>query len=498
MGGFVSLGSSQVVFRRVRSHERVVRGLQINEEQETLIMANPQQPFRLNLLYGVRQTEHEYGEFASGQRGYTRWQSKATAMLGFDLPGGQSRLVGFLRESGGGAWLVSDLDSEDSTVEPDEISDEGGGGGNAEGVFTDEDVEVDDALESTDGEIIIVRREADGLPEHIEVVQAGDSEEFESIDALLKWMGEPLDVRYYVALKSGGFPRGDLEVLAEAGDSSAMRLLAYELKYEDDPPSDSQAAAWLIRAAELGDVEAITDLGKSYFLGEGVSQDRVAARRYLQAAVDREHPDAFGWLGDLESDSGETWGERARSIFERGATLGDARSQYRLGVFLIEAEGPKTQRRRGAELVKKAADWGLHMAMLRRAELLLDGELVEQDEQEAKSLLEAAAEEGCEDAMTRLGEVWHFAGDDNDEGEASRWYEAAVECGCPVAHWRLADLLLNGDEEELHKPRAYSLYLFAVKNGVEPARRRLTDLHEGGFGTKEERGQFEELPPEAE
>jgi TPR repeat protein len=210
------------------------------------------------------------------------------------------------------------------------------------------------------------------------------------------------------------------------------------------------------------------------------------------------HPDAHGWLGDLEAEGhGEVPGH-AREIYERGADLGDPRSQYRLGVLLIETSDLRKDQLRGVRLVKQASDWGLHMAMLLRAEQLLEGGLITKDEGEAKSVLEAAAADGCAKAWTILGEIWDFLGDDLDADEARYAYERGVEAGCPWAHWRLADFLMKIDVVGEHKSLRYALYLIAAENGVDQARRNLWALHKKGIGTPDERKRFENLPPESE
>jgi TPR repeat protein len=292
------------------------------------------------------------------------------------------------------------------------------------------------------------------------------------------------------------FVRSEVQRSALLGDLVAMRLHAYELRDEEN--SLEAAFEWFLRAAASGDVDSMAELGRSFFHGDGVEEDLSAARRYLSAAVKLGHPDAHGWLGDLEAEGhGEVPGH-AREIYERGADLGDPRSQYRLGVLLIETSDLRKDQLRGVRLVKQASDWGLHMAMLLRAEQLLEGGLITKDEGEAKSVLEAAAADGCAKAWTILGEIWDFLGDDLDADEARYAYERGVEAGCPWAHWRLADFLMKIDVVGEHKSLRYALYLIAAENGVDQARRNLWALHKKGIGTPDERKRFENLPPESE
>ena len=463
-----------------------------------------QQSFRVTLYYQARQIEHEYGVFETGERGYKRWEVKSTAGLSFDLPEGRERLFEFLNASGGASWLLSDLDSEESTVYPDEVSDEGGGG-NGGAVFTDDGEESEEEIDCDGGEIVVIRREAHDLPQQIELLQGGNSATFSTIDEFLRWMHVPLASRLDIA-RSGNvavslspdyeFVRSEVQRSALLGDLVAMRLHAYELRDEEN--SLEAAFEWFLRAAESGDVDSMAELGRSFFHGDGVEEDLSAARRYLSAAVKLGHPDAHGWLGDLEAEGhGEVPGH-AREIYERGADLGDPRSQYRLGVLLIETSDLRKDQLRGVRLVKQASDWGLHMAMLLRAERLLEGGLITKDEGEAKSVLEAAAADGCAKAWTILGEIWDFLGDDLDADEARYAYERGVEAGCPWAHWRLADFLMKIDVVGEHKSLRYALYLIAAENGVDQARRNLWALHKKGIGTPDERKRFENLPPESE
>jgi len=432
-------------------------------------MPNENQPSRVTLFYHVQQIEHESGEFDSGARGYKRWEAKGTVGLTFELPEGQERLLDCLALSvAGDGWLLSDVEGEESDVFPDDVTDEGGGGSTGGTVHTEDGELTDEEIDCDEGEVVVVRRQAAEPPYQIEMDQSGRSKKFSTVAELLRW-------------------------IAERGDSVAMRILADSLLSNE---SSDEAISWLSRAADLGDLDARTELGRLYLHGDDVGEDLEKARQHLEAAVSRDHPKAFAWLGDLESKVEGDGSDLARAIYERGAGLGDPISQYRFGALLIEESSTKKAAKRGADLVKKAADWGLHMAMLLRAEHLLEGEFVKKDEAEAKSVLEEAADDGCVEACTKLGEIWDFLGDEKDFDEAQHWYERGVDMDCPRAHWRLADLLMRTEEEGEHKSRRYALYLFAAENCVDQARRNLEFLHKEGFGNPEERERFENLPPE--
>ena len=87
------------------------------------------------------------------------------------------------------------------------------------------------------------------------------------------------------------------------------------------PPQDAEHAALLIRAAELGSIDAQRDLGCCYATGEeAIAQDLGLARQWYGRAAGAGHADAqynlgcmllFGEGGPKEPEAGMEWVRRA-------------------------------------------------------------------------------------------------------------------------------------------------------------------------------------------
>ena len=88
---------------------------------------------------------------------------------------------------------------------------------------------------------------------------------------------------------------------AEAGDAEAQYALAMQLRFGVGVPQDLAAgAAWLLRAAEKGYLEAQFTLGLLYEQGrDGVPRDYVEAVAWLRTAAEAGHRMAIFELAEM-------------------------------------------------------------------------------------------------------------------------------------------------------------------------------------------------------
>ncbi len=89
--------------------------------------------------------------------------------------------------------------------------------------------------------------------------------------------------------------RERLSFAASKGVTDAFLPLANAYLHAGHP---SEAIPWLLRAAELGEVEAYVHLGKAYAEGLGVPRDLTAALTWYQRAANSNHPYAQWALGE--------------------------------------------------------------------------------------------------------------------------------------------------------------------------------------------------------
>jgi TPR repeat protein len=124
--------------------------------------------------------------------------------------------------------------------------------------------------------------------------------------------------------------------------ASAYNLaLCFHEGGKDCPQSDTEAAKWLDKAANLGDVAALVNLGDFYHMGLGVKQDDVKALHYYSAA----------------------------------ASHGSAEAEYNIGTFYANGYGLKAANMKEAmDWLTRAANQGLFAAQMDLAHMYMQNQ----------------------------------------------------------------------------------------------------------------------------
>ncbi len=81
-------------------------------------------------------------------------------------------------------------------------------------------------------------------------------------------------------------------------------------------PDLHQAARWITKSAELGNAKAMVQLGKMYWTGSGVKQDKISAYAFMLLASTAELPDAQHDKATYEQDLDEKQRDKARKQAE--------------------------------------------------------------------------------------------------------------------------------------------------------------------------------------
>lgn len=156
------------------------------------------------------------------------------------------------------------------------------------------------------------------------------------------------------------------------------------------------AHRWYVKAAELGNAQAMHNLGFQYATGQGAPRDYAEARKW----------------------------------FSRAAALGNAAAMLRLGEFYANAIGVPRDYREARRWFVQAADRGLLPAMIGLGELYANGKGVPRDYDEARLWYRKAAELGSAPAMYQLGQLHEQGhGGRRDYAEARKWYAKAADIG---------------------------------------------------------------------
>ncbi len=211
-----------------------------------------------------------------------------------------------------------------------------------------------------------------------------------------------------------------------------------------------RGARCLLRAAELGDLEAQLELGLLLSDRSWAGSNPKEAEKWLMKAAGRGQPAALNALGEMHL-ARETFAE-ALEFFQRAADLGHPASQYRLGSMFAEGLGVARHPDKARTWLQKAAQSGHPRAQAKLGELLLGAD------------------------TTGSGTPAHTL------AEAARLFQAAAAVHDPVGLLRLAEMLLEGRGIPKDTTEAARLLLEAADQGHPPAQLLLGILYEEGTG----------------
>ena len=128
-----------------------------------------------------------------------------------------------------------------------------------------------------------------------------------------------------------------------------------------------EAIKWISMAAELGNAEALFNMGVFYMEGMGCDQDMELSAKYFQRAARRRHPEAQFAYADLLSNG---WGveqddKRAMKWFLDAAENGHVEAMYRLGEVYELGKGTAVDLAEAAKWYNAACEKGHRMAAQR-------------------------------------------------------------------------------------------------------------------------------------
>jgi TPR repeat protein len=207
-----------------------------------------------------------------------------------------------------------------------------------------------------------------------------------------------------------------------------------------------EAARWYKRAAEAGDIPAMTEIGRRFESGIGVAAERSTAVSWYRQAAEKGHALAMYRLGLLTSDP--LWVRKAS----------DAGVPEAMCVVAETLDDPDQK----LALFRRAADAGYINAWTRIGVATGD-----------TSMFNRAAQLGDPEAKFRLGEIEYQR---KKRREAFRLFRAAAEGGYGPAMVRVGDCHLNGDGASLSEIDAVNWYRKAALAGNQEAINKLKKL----------------------
>ena len=195
-----------------------------------------------------------------------------------------------------------------------------------------------------------------------------------------------------------------------------------------------QAMELCQQAAEAGNVEAMKGLACMYSNSMGVEKNYKKAAKWYQQAADLGDADAMcelGWLYEYGTNGVERNYEKGVELFRQAADAGHTQAMCGLGFMYRIGEGVERNPEKAVEWYQQAVSMGNVGAMYELGKMYENGESVEQSYKKAIELYKQSAAGGYGDvwAMYGLGKIYEEGecGQKKDLEEALKWYKLTAE-----------------------------------------------------------------------
>jgi uncharacterized protein len=207
---------------------------------------------------------------------------------------------------------------------------------------------------------------------------------------------------------------------------------------------DPKALKSLQERATAGDADAQCGLGKQYEFALGVPQDDRQAALWLQKSAEQGNLSAEVELGVVFSKMQDF--AQALIWYRKAAEKGSARAEYNLAVVYKDGEGVPKDFTQAMAWYRKAADHGDMLAESNMGVAYEHGTGVPQDYAQAASWYRKAAEQGLAEAQYGLGYLYFTGnGAPKDAAQAAQWMRKAAEQGETRAQYNLGSCYINGE-----------------------------------------------------
>lgn len=165
---------------------------------------------------------------------------------------------------------------------------------------------------------------------------------------------------------------------------------------------------YLNKASDLGNPDAMNQVGNCYSHGLGVEQDYAKAMEWFIKAAELGQPNAHNQIGWMYREGLGVEQDYAKAMewFEKAADLGNNSGMNNIGVMYDWGYGVEKDHAKACEWYKKSAELGNVYAMYGLATKYYNGDGVKKDLDKAKEWCEKAAELGHEEAKEALATVF--------------------------------------------------------------------------------------------
>ncbi|MBQ2620747.1 MAG: SEL1-like repeat protein [Thermoguttaceae bacterium] len=282
-----------------------------------------------------------------------------------------------------------------------------------------------------------------------------------------------------------------LKARGKAGDAEAIFELAKKYFNGDGVPEDKVKAVKLYRkAAEQGNAESQFKLGVCYMSGEGVPQDKSEAVKWYRKAAEQDFPKAQFCLGLCYMIGNGVSQDKIEGInwYSKAAEQGYIPAQITLGNCYFYGINTQQNFAEAVKWYRKPAEQGNAAAQYHLGLCYEKGNGAPEDKSEAVKWYRKSAEQGYSFAQYKLG-ICYYHGNDvpEDISESAKWFRKAAEQGHSDAQFILGLYYYEGDGVSKDESEAAKWYRKAAEQGHSEAQFYLGLLYYNGNGVPEDK-----------
>jgi TPR repeat protein len=258
-----------------------------------------------------------------------------------------------------------------------------------------------------------------------------------------------------------------------------LRAANPQMKSDRVPEDPAEVVKWQRKTAELGDAEAMCNLGYAYAHGNGVPKDHTEAVKWYRKAAELGSPAAMSNLGFAYENGNGVPVNLAEAVkwYRKAAELGEVQGMSNLGIAFAAGRGVPVNHVEAVKWLRRAADGGSAAATYSLGLAYAHGNGVSKDRAEAVRWYRKAAELGYPAAMSNLGFAYQLGnGVPADLAEAVKWYRRAAEGGNTLAMYNLGVLSEHGEGVPRDLTEATKWYRKAAEKGNKNAADALARL----------------------
>ncbi len=247
-------------------------------------------------------------------------------------------------------------------------------------------------------------------------------------------------------------------------------VFCYAQPSKTAPAPDAAEIAHDKARAAKGDTAAMFHMGLYYCYGQGMPEDFVKAKVWLQKAADKGHTGAMVQLGmiNLAGKGGKKDPVKALALFTKAAKKGNSIAMNEIGMMYEEGNGVKKDMAEAMKNYQAAAEKGSTEAMNSLALCYAKGNGVPKDVLAASRWLQKAAETGDPFAAADLAVFYRTPELGNDCKKAMEWYMKARDLGDTGSLPAVGEIAMEGKCKDVDmKPIADWMKKYADQDDVD-------------------------------